>query len=350
MRKKAIIGTTLLICCLLSLGSSIFFGSKLINDSEATQAALGADLIIVPSGYPSTTTIPIVVGEAQNNYLQTGAWIEKIRALPGIKAVSPQLYIMTMQEDCCSPEVKVYGFDPGSDWAIQGLLATGKWENQPASIQAKTQAKEVPTDTASAQAERTKEAAATNFATAEPDAVSGTEKSASALPYEGVCIVGAAKMQQLGDSINLLGATYKVVGKLVPSGNTELEHAVFIDMEQARKLATLTKRGTKHPAVNSENLSFYLLLGDGTKPLKTLQREVAALLPEDTYVLQGSNQLYYAKQKALQARTHLRTLTALSVAAFVFALFLFFFLLKWLLANKGEIYASSEEKMGGSGD
>lgn len=309
MWKKASSSALALLTVLLSLTLLLTLRhveQKLVQN----KAALGADFIIVPAGYPSTTTRPIVSSEIQNNYLTTSNLLPNLKSLDNLQALSPQAYVFRTQDSCCSPEVKVYAFDAASDITLQALLVEGAWDNR----------------------------AVTELTAA--DTVSGADE------LLGACLIGADQPQALGEKISLLGKSLKVVGKLLKSNNDNIDSGVFTDFLTARKLALATKRGEAHPLAAADSASVILLESKHLQPLKEVQKKIEAVLPENVYVLPTTNHLYEIKMQLTQIVKFVHVLSLLCIVLFICSLSLFFFLLKWQLANKGVNYASSEEKVG----
>jgi putative ABC transport system permease protein len=81
---------------------------------------LGADVIVVPAGSEPSVENALLMG------VPTGKWmpvadLEAIRALPGVAAASPQVYLASLSgASCCSvSSMFLVAFDPSSDFTVQ---------------------------------------------------------------------------------------------------------------------------------------------------------------------------------------------------------------------------------------
>lgn len=83
---------------------------------------LGADLMVVPAGSVEATHTALVVGEPVHFYMDQSV-TEKVAKVPGVKQVSPQLYVETLASAaCCTGRVFLVGFDPATDFTVQPWL------------------------------------------------------------------------------------------------------------------------------------------------------------------------------------------------------------------------------------
>jgi putative ABC transport system permease protein len=83
---------------------------------------LGADLMVLPRGAAAATHTALVVGEPVAFYMD-GAVTARVAAVPGVKVVSPQVYVETRASAaCCTGRLFLVGFDPGSDFTVQPWL------------------------------------------------------------------------------------------------------------------------------------------------------------------------------------------------------------------------------------
>lgn len=88
---------------------------------ELVSNRLGADVMVVPSGYKAEIESVLLKGEASDFLLPEGA-LEKLQGYPGIRAISPQLYVATLKSSCCSYPVQIIGIDPETDFVIKPWL------------------------------------------------------------------------------------------------------------------------------------------------------------------------------------------------------------------------------------
>jgi putative ABC transport system permease protein len=84
---------------------------------------LGADIIIVPEGTTTKVESALLMGHAVQVWMPENN-LEKIDAIPGVRAVSPQLYLETLTgAACCSVEdMFLIVYDPQSDFTIEPWL------------------------------------------------------------------------------------------------------------------------------------------------------------------------------------------------------------------------------------
>ena len=84
---------------------------------------LGADIIVVPEGTESKVESALLMG------VPTSVWmphdtVAKVAAVPGVAAVSPQLYLSSLKNaSCCSvPEMLMVAYDPDTDFTLRPWL------------------------------------------------------------------------------------------------------------------------------------------------------------------------------------------------------------------------------------
>jgi len=121
------------IFCFAFIAANIFSGQFLIAGAaggiERGVTRMGADHLVVPSQYMvflrgagPNNTIAIVRAEPSNNRMKSTI-MEKIGNVPGVSAMSPQLYVSTLNLPDLSPApVDIYGIDPETDFTIQPWL------------------------------------------------------------------------------------------------------------------------------------------------------------------------------------------------------------------------------------
>ena len=119
--------------CFAFIAANIFSGQFLIAGAaggiERGVTRMGADHLVVPSQYMvflrgagPNNTIAIVMAEP-SNYRIKATIMEKIRNVPGVSAMSPQLYVSTLNLPELSPApVDIYGIDPETDFTVSPWL------------------------------------------------------------------------------------------------------------------------------------------------------------------------------------------------------------------------------------
>jgi putative ABC transport system permease protein len=109
------------------LSCAIFGGwvitSCLKRGAAGLAARLGADLLIVAEGYDKDMEGILLRGEPTSFYMESD-WLEKIADVEGVSAVSPQLYVASLNSACCTAPVQLIGFDDSSDFVILPWIKT----------------------------------------------------------------------------------------------------------------------------------------------------------------------------------------------------------------------------------
>ena len=104
----------------------LFSGSMLAKNMstgiDSMSQRLGADILIVPSGYDKNMEGALLRGEPSTFYLD-GSLTEKIEQIPGVAQASAQLFIASMDAECCSLPVQFIGYDPDTDFVIYPWLS-----------------------------------------------------------------------------------------------------------------------------------------------------------------------------------------------------------------------------------
>lgn len=128
-------------CCLIIIimlfSATLFGGSVLMKNLSLGISGmadrLGADILIVPHGYEKNLEVALLRGEPSSFYLKVDL-IDKIKDIQGIDAISPQLFIASLNAGCCSNKVQLIGFDQHSDFVIkpwlQSQLSTPLTDNE----------------------------------------------------------------------------------------------------------------------------------------------------------------------------------------------------------------------------
>ena len=119
--------------CFAFIAANIFSGQFLIAGAaggvDRGVSRMGADHLVVPSQYMvflrgsgPDNTIAIVMAEPFNYRIKANI-MEKIGKVQGVSAMSPQLYVSTLDLPELSPEpVDIYGIDPETDFTVSPWL------------------------------------------------------------------------------------------------------------------------------------------------------------------------------------------------------------------------------------
>jgi putative ABC transport system permease protein len=96
--------------------------ASLRNGMDRIQARFGADLMVVPAENAKAAEALLLRGEPKAFYFNPGA-VQNIAAISGVSQLSPQVYLTSLQDDCCAYLVQIIGFDPATDFVIQPWAA-----------------------------------------------------------------------------------------------------------------------------------------------------------------------------------------------------------------------------------
>lgn len=107
------------------LAASLFLTTVLtdsMSDSlEKTTNRLGADVIVVPDEYEKDMVDALFQGSI-SSFSFDKKWLDEILTVKGIEKASPQLYLKTLDADCCSVSVQLIAFEPETDFIITSWL------------------------------------------------------------------------------------------------------------------------------------------------------------------------------------------------------------------------------------
>ena len=122
-------GRTAGLVALVALLAFVVYGGSLVmsslqNGIASLEARLGADVIVAPATAKSQQDLSeIIVEGVPGQFYMDASVLDKVAALEGVEAVSPQYYLSTMKAGCCSMPVQIIGFDPATDFAVQPWIA-----------------------------------------------------------------------------------------------------------------------------------------------------------------------------------------------------------------------------------
>jgi putative ABC transport system permease protein len=106
----------------LVISSTLILGGA--NDSlRLAVERLGADIIVVPKGLEQRLESALLMGIPAYGWMADTV-PDDIAALPGVEAVSPQIYLSTLRgATCCSvPEMFLIAYDPVTDFTVRPWL------------------------------------------------------------------------------------------------------------------------------------------------------------------------------------------------------------------------------------
>ncbi|MBE3597145.1 MAG: FtsX-like permease family protein [Hydrogenibacillus sp.] len=149
-----------------------------------SEARLGADVVVFAKEAPVDGSAVLFGSAPINAYFDAEAVVRAVERTPGVGAWTPQLFAQTLNADCCSVEGenRLVGIDWTSDFLVKPWVQG-----------------------------------------AAPEVFSG---------YEAILGGGVASYE---DEIEILGAPFRVVARLLPTG-TALDQTIFVPLDTARDL------------------------------------------------------------------------------------------------------------------
>ena len=171
----------------VALFSFAMFGGALLAESvrsgiSSMSKRLGADILVVPHGYDKKLQAALLRGEPSTFYLK-GELTDKLRSLPGVDRVAPQLYLATLNASCCTVPVQLIAYDPATDFVIEPWVAS----------------------------------------------------SVKLAKRDDEVVVGNMIVGEVGNELSLFGQTFKIAARLDRTG-MGFDTTVFMTMSNARKL------------------------------------------------------------------------------------------------------------------
>ena len=113
--------------CALLVAAFVLFTTLVMRGAETSLrlaiSRLGADIVVVPEGSEAKIESALLMGIPAKLWMPEDN-LEKIASLPGVEAVSPQLYLATLTgASCCSvSDMFMIAYDPGSDFTVTPWL------------------------------------------------------------------------------------------------------------------------------------------------------------------------------------------------------------------------------------
>ncbi len=115
----------IMIAFVFILASSLYISSLLINSMnlglEKTIGRIGADLIVVPQEYENNMRSSLFLGECSTFYTDR-SYMDKVAETEGIQQMTPQLYIASLEAECCGLPTQIIAFDPETDFIVTPWL------------------------------------------------------------------------------------------------------------------------------------------------------------------------------------------------------------------------------------
>ena len=91
--------------------------ANLDDGLKAFSDRLGADILLVPYGYEKKLQAALLRGEPSEFYIKAEL-IDKIRQAPGVAKATPQLFLASLDSECCTVKVQLVGFDQKTDFTV----------------------------------------------------------------------------------------------------------------------------------------------------------------------------------------------------------------------------------------
>lgn len=168
---------------MLFVGSMI--SANLQAGIESLSARMGADLLVVPQGEGKKIESVILRAEPSTFYVD-GKLLDVVSSVKGVAKASGQLFISSLDAQCCSVKVQLIGIDQKTDFVV------GPWL-----------------------------------------------KKAADKPLEGnEVIVGDYIFGAIGSELKFYDQHFKIVGRLEPTG-MGFDSSVFMTLDMARKLGAI---------------------------------------------------------------------------------------------------------------
>jgi putative ABC transport system permease protein len=113
--------------CALVVAAFALFATLLLRGAatslELAADRLGADIVVVPQGAQTEMEGALLMGVPAHFWMPAEN-VEKLAAIPGVEAVSPQVYLATLVgASCCSvSEMFMVAYDPQTDFTVRPWL------------------------------------------------------------------------------------------------------------------------------------------------------------------------------------------------------------------------------------
>ncbi|KEO82710.1 ABC transporter permease [Tumebacillus flagellatus] len=191
LRSSLLVASTAITASILFL--SYFFLLSVDKGLTASQARFGADVMVVPKSYGAVAEQVMISGETSPFYMPSSV-LDKLRQIPEVEQVSPQLYLATYSGVCCQiqGDFSVVAFDPGSDFTLKGFRSEVGHKMTSDSL------------------------------------LIGSEAG-------GRNAIAHMKYQAYRERLNLFGHDFEVAQVLFPTG-TGADHTIFMSLDKARTL------------------------------------------------------------------------------------------------------------------
>jgi putative ABC transport system permease protein len=113
--------------CALGVVAFALFATLLLHGAatslELAADRMGADIVVVPAGAETEIEGALLMGVPAHSWMPAEN-VAKLKAIPGVEAVSPQVYLSTLKgASCCSvSEMFMIAYDPETDFTVRPWL------------------------------------------------------------------------------------------------------------------------------------------------------------------------------------------------------------------------------------
>ena len=257
---------------MLYVGSMV--SVNLNNVIESLSARLGADLLVVPQGEGKKIESVLLRANPSNFYLPD-TLLREVRQLPGVEKASAQLFLASLEAQCCTVKVQLIGLDQKSDFVVT------PWMRQ----------------------------------------------SFDRDLQDGEVIVGDYIFGAIGDNIKFFNHELKIVSRLAPTG-MGFDSSVFMNMNTLRELAK-TAMPDRIDEINHSHSAILVRVKQGVDPISISDQLLDRLgLGADVNFVFASNMMSDTADKLRSITTFLYGLAGglwVIAAAIMFIVFAFAF-------------------------
>ncbi|HEU4963788.1 MAG TPA: ABC transporter permease [Bacilli bacterium] len=238
LRSSLLLLSTAITASILFL--SYFFILSMDHSLSASEARFGADVMVVPKNYGAVAQQVMISGEISEFYMPQTV-MDKLKQIPEIQKMTPQLYLETYSGSCCQVEgdFPVVAFDPKTDFTLQGFTsAEGK-----------------------------------RFT--DDSVIIGSEAGGKNAIYH-------MQYKAYDERVTLFGQPFRVANVLFPTG-TGADRTIFMSLDAARKLREEGDKGNNRLKFPKDSVSV-VLLKTSAGDEEFVKRQVEKLIPEASAV------------------------------------------------------------------
>lgn len=105
-----------------ALFGGAILSKSLSNGIKSFEARLGADIAVVPKNQTSAYRNVIISGEPTKFFLSDYIQ-QEVEQIEGVENATPQLYLSTLSDSCCSEPLQLIGIDFESDFATKAWIS-----------------------------------------------------------------------------------------------------------------------------------------------------------------------------------------------------------------------------------